>query len=251
MSRGIRAGAAARGAGRAGDLPGAETSSPAAPVQERGRRGGGQAARCYDAILEGILRRRFLPGDRLAPDDLARELGVSRTPVQDALKRLALEGLVQIQPRRGTVVTRVTARDFAEFIDVRLMIELRAAPTAVERATAANLAAIETLVDRLRAVLVATDGRPAPDAWFEEPAPHTIALVMSGIDPVTKSFMEPKEAIKQEIVEVNADTSIGKAQKAKMLQELNRALKDAQPIQHRGNIDLVKSYFEKIEAAVQ
>jgi len=79
----------------------------------------------------------------------------------------------------------------------------------------------------------------------------TIALVMSGIDPVTKSFMEPKEAIKQEIVEVNADASIGKAQKAKMLQELNRALKDAQPIQHRGNIDLVKSYFEKIEAAVQ
>ena len=52
-------------------------------------------------------------------------------------------------------------------------------------------------------------------------------------------------------VEVNADTSIGKAQKAKMLQELNRALKDAQPIQHRGNIDLVKSYFEKIEAAVE
>ena len=50
---------------------------------------------------------------------------------------------------------------------------------------------------------------------------------------------------------MNADASIGKAQKAKMLQELNRALKDAQPIQHRGNIDLVKSYFEKIEAAVE
>jgi hypothetical protein len=79
----------------------------------------------------------------------------------------------------------------------------------------------------------------------------TIALVMSGIDPVTKSFMEPKEAIKQEIAEVNADASIGKAQKAKMLQELDRALRLAQPIQHRANIDLVKSHFEKIEAAVQ
>lgn len=79
----------------------------------------------------------------------------------------------------------------------------------------------------------------------------TIALVMSGIDPVTKAFVEPKEAIKQEIAEVNADNAISKAQKTKMLQELNRALKDAQPVQHRGNIDLVKSYFEKIEAAVQ
>lgn len=79
----------------------------------------------------------------------------------------------------------------------------------------------------------------------------TIALVMSGIDPVTKSFLEPKEAIQQEIAEVNADKAIGKAQKTKMLQELDRALKLAQPIQHRGNIDLVKSHFEKIEAAVQ
>ncbi len=79
----------------------------------------------------------------------------------------------------------------------------------------------------------------------------TIALVMSGIDPVSKSFMEPRQAIQQEIGEVTADTSIGKAQKAKMLQDLNRALKDAQPVQHRGNIDLVKSYFDRIEAAVQ
>jgi len=79
----------------------------------------------------------------------------------------------------------------------------------------------------------------------------TIALVMSGIDPVTKTFLEPKEAIKREIDEVNADKAISKAQRTKMLQELNRALKDAQPIQHRGNIDLVKSYFEKIEAAVE
>lgn len=79
----------------------------------------------------------------------------------------------------------------------------------------------------------------------------TIALVMSGIDPATKAFVEPKDAIKQEIAEVNADKSIGKAEKARMLQELSRAMKDAQPIQHRGNIDLVKSYFEKIEAAVQ
>jgi hypothetical protein len=79
----------------------------------------------------------------------------------------------------------------------------------------------------------------------------TIALVMSGIDPVTKTFVEPKEAIGQEIAEVNADKSIGKAERTKMLQDLNRALKDAQSVQHRGNIDLVKSYFDKIEAAVQ
>jgi DNA-binding GntR family transcriptional regulator len=134
----------------------------------RTRSRGSQVTRCYEAILDGIVRRRFLPGDTLAPDELARELGVSRTPVQDALKRLALEGLVQIRPRRGTVVTRITAKEFREFVDARLMIELHAARAAVEQATAEEIAAFGDLVERLRRVLVAADGQPAPDAWFED-----------------------------------------------------------------------------------
>ena len=78
-----------------------------------------------------------------------------------------------------------------------------------------------------------------------------IAMIMAGIDPQTKVFQEPKEAIKQEIAEVNADKSISKAQKAKMIESLNRALKSAQPIQHTSNIELVKQYFEKIDAAAK
>lgn len=79
---------------------------------------------------------------------------------------------------------------------------------------------------------------------------NTIGLVMTGIDPVSRTFQEPPDAIRQEIAEVNADKAISKAQKAKMLQELNSALQNVQPIQHRANIELVKSYFDKIEAAV-
>jgi hypothetical protein len=78
-----------------------------------------------------------------------------------------------------------------------------------------------------------------------------VAMIMAGIDPQTKTFQEPKEAIQQEIAEVNADKSLSKAQKAKMIESLNKALKSAQPIQHTGNIELVKRYFEKIDAAVK
>ena len=96
--------------------------------------------RCYLGIRDGILRRRFLPGERLAPADLAREFGVSRTPVHFALKRLALEGLVVIEPRRGTVVRRVSTRDVAEVAEVRTLIEVHAAAVAAQRVTPADLA---------------------------------------------------------------------------------------------------------------
>src|SRR5579883_1759646 len=120
------------------------------------------AGHCYATIREGILRRRFLPGERLVPDDLARELGTSRTPVQEALKRLALEGLVEIQPRRGTVVTRVTAKDVAELAEIRLMIEVHAAAAAVQRATRADDETARVLVARLDEVLA----RSETDAGF-------------------------------------------------------------------------------------
>src|SRR3989454_6054413 len=77
-----------------------------------------------------------------------------------------------------------------------------------------------------------------------------ITMVMTGIDPKTKAFTEPAAAIKQEIAEVSANRTIPAAEKKQMLEELNEALKAAQPIQFPGNIDLVKKYYDKIDAAL-
>ena len=78
-----------------------------------------------------------------------------------------------------------------------------------------------------------------------------ISMIMAGIDPQTKEFMEPPTAIKKEIEEVTADKSIPAREKKQMLEELNEALKTAAPIQNPGNIELVKKYFDKIEAVLQ
>jgi DNA-binding GntR family transcriptional regulator len=83
--------------------------------------------RTYQVLKSRILTRQLMPGARISVEEVAHALGVSRTPVGDALKRLAVEGLVEIQPRRGTFVTEVTARDVAELFDIRLVIELFAA----------------------------------------------------------------------------------------------------------------------------
>lgn len=80
----------------------------------------------YLLLKESILRRELQPGEKILVDDLARRLGVSRTPVMDALKRLSSDGLVEIVPRRGTFVTQLNAKDVAELFDIRIMIELYA-----------------------------------------------------------------------------------------------------------------------------
>jgi len=85
------------------------------------------AEQTYRLLKDKILRRELKPGAKISMPEVAVALGVSRTPVAEALKRLASEGLVDIAPRRGSFVTQLTARDVAEIFDMRLMIELSAA----------------------------------------------------------------------------------------------------------------------------
>jgi len=81
----------------------------------------------YQVLRNRILTRQVKPGEKIAVDEVAHGLGVSRTPVTDALKRLAIDGLVEIMPRRGTFVSELTARDVEELFDIRLLIETYAA----------------------------------------------------------------------------------------------------------------------------
>jgi homoserine dehydrogenase len=77
-----------------------------------------------------------------------------------------------------------------------------------------------------------------------------ISMVMATIDPQTKAFTDPQTAIKKEIDDVTADKTIPANEKKQLLEELNEALKSAQPIQFPSNIELVKKYYDKIDAAL-
>jgi hypothetical protein len=77
-----------------------------------------------------------------------------------------------------------------------------------------------------------------------------ISMVMAGIDPQTKAFTDPQTAIKKEIADVTADKTMSAEEKKQVLEELNEALKAAQPIQFPSNIDLVKKYYDQLETAL-
>jgi DNA-binding GntR family transcriptional regulator len=77
----------------------------------------------YESIREAILTGRYAPGQRLLPDDLARELGTSRMPVREALQRLEVAGLVSITPHRGAVVNELSKQDIVEIYHIRAVLE--------------------------------------------------------------------------------------------------------------------------------
>lgn len=77
----------------------------------------------YQWLKERIFTGDLQPMERLSIDTLAREIGVSRTPVRDAINKLATEGLVVVSPRRGTVVGALSLRDISEIFEARYLLE--------------------------------------------------------------------------------------------------------------------------------
>lgn len=89
--------------------------------------------RLRDILEEEIAEGRLRPGVRLEEEELARRYGVSRTPIREALKQLAAIGLVDSQPRRGTVVARLTPAELVEMFDVMAELEGMAGRLAARR----------------------------------------------------------------------------------------------------------------------
>jgi GntR family transcriptional regulator, rspAB operon transcriptional repressor len=111
----------------------------------------------YQVLRERIVNRTFAPGSKLNVDEIARRLDVSRTPVHEALAVLATDGLVEVQPRRGTFVTAFTRDDYAETLDVRRALEVLACETACARATPEDLEALRTLMHDMERSIAETD----------------------------------------------------------------------------------------------
>jgi DNA-binding GntR family transcriptional regulator len=93
------------------------------------------ADRAYVAIRDLIVSLRLPPGDLIDERRLVESLGIGRTPVREALRRLAQEQLVEVFPRRGMFVTGVDVRDLSRISEVRAVLEPEAARLAAERAT--------------------------------------------------------------------------------------------------------------------
>jgi len=100
------------------------------------------ATRAYEQIRADIVSGAREVGARLKEEDLAGEIGVSRTPVREALRRLGTEGLVDFRPNQGAYVATWSLRDLEEVFDLRETLESHGARLAAVRARADDIAAL-------------------------------------------------------------------------------------------------------------
>ena len=116
--------------------------------------GGGQlmADRAYVELRDRIVTLRIPPGAPINEDALGRELDMGRTPVREAIRRLALENLVAVFPRRGTFASEINITDLAHISDVRVQLEGHASYRAAERLTARQRAELEALLAEIDAL---------------------------------------------------------------------------------------------------
>ncbi|WP_406011192.1 GntR family transcriptional regulator [Streptomyces sp. NBC_00637] len=110
------------------------------------------AERAYRVVRDRLVMLEIRPGAPINEDQLAQSLGVGRTPVREALKRLQYERLITTYPRRGTFATDVHITDLAHISEVRQELEPLAAAQAARRATATDRATLTALRQRLESV---------------------------------------------------------------------------------------------------
>jgi DNA-binding GntR family transcriptional regulator len=113
------------------------------------------AERAYEELRDRVVTLHLPPGTVLREDALMQEMSIGRTPLREAVKRLALENLVEVQPRRGTFVTAVEAADIQNITEVRAELEAYAADLAAQRLDPETHAKAEALRHELEEL----DGR--------------------------------------------------------------------------------------------
>lgn len=121
----------------------------------------------YEILRERILSSYALPGERLKPAEIESQMGVSRTPLQQALNRLADEGLIEIVPRKGTYVVKPTQRDVEETFDVCSCLEAYAAQLAVHSITTAQCDMLCALVEQMAHLAQTEIGPQAQEAYAQ------------------------------------------------------------------------------------
>ncbi|MCL5027169.1 MAG: GntR family transcriptional regulator [Chloroflexi bacterium] len=148
----------------------------------------------YRAIREAITDQRLAPGRQLRSADLSDALGVSRTPINEALFRLRQEGLVAYSERHGFSVVEVSPEELPALFDARLMCEIYAIHKGLPRATEADLAAIQSRHKRLEEL---SQGSPSVLEWFKADYAFHESIVTLAKNPLTLQWYERVNAMIQ------------------------------------------------------
>ncbi|MGW2563315.1 GntR family transcriptional regulator [Streptomyces sp. NPDC001514] len=180
---------------------------PAAPAAER----------VYTHIKQAVLDRRYEGGTLLTEGELAEAVGVSRTPVREALLKLEMEGLLKLYPKKGALVLAVSAQEIADVVETRLLVEEFAVRKAVpapprllarleellaeqkQRAEAGDLAAVAATDRSFHAEIVRNAGNQILSRLYDQMRDRQlrmgVAVMHSHPDRIAKNIIEHAEIL--------------------------------------------------------
>ena len=121
----------------------------------------------FNTLRQAIITGEFAPGERLMEIALANRLGVSRTPVREAIRMLELEGLVVMIPRKGAEVAKITEKDLRDVLEVRSSLEELAAELATERMNEEIKEKLEKALDDFKKAIDSEDNAAIADSDVE------------------------------------------------------------------------------------
>lgn len=145
----------------------------------------------YKHLRTEILNHDYPAGYRFDLSLLENQLGVSRTPLKEALHRLEVEGLVEIRPRRGTYVVDIDPADVAESFEVRHILECAAAELGVVKATDTEVQEIRAVAEAMKALLRSNDYQIIIGQYIElDRRLHTMLVDLAQNSRLTRIYLQ-------------------------------------------------------------
>jgi DNA-binding GntR family transcriptional regulator len=136
----------------------------------------------YEALRNAILSSAFQPGQRLDVRHLATQLGVSPTPIKEAITRLEAEALIEVRPRSGTFVTAVSPEDIYETFEIRCALECLAGEKAIAHAGPDDIEQLRAIADTM-ATASDDSGHSASNVAF-----HKSIITLAGSDRLRDTY---------------------------------------------------------------
>jgi DNA-binding GntR family transcriptional regulator len=182
----------------------------------------------YNFIRSRILSGEYAPGHPLLTESLAREIGVSRTPVREALGKLEVDGLVTITARHGASVTKMGIKEFGDLCHLRMALESHAAYLAALNHTAADFRelkfAIESLRETAGKLIDAKDGKEHLLELCHYDVRFHIAIMTAANNELMKKDILRLHVINRVVSSVLADSPVPVASKTEMNEDARVSL---------------------------
>lgn len=205
----------------------------------------------FNTLREAIIKGDLKPGERLMENQLADKLGVSRTPVREAIRKLELENLVVMIPRKGAEVAKITEKDIRDVLEVRAALESLAVELACEKISQEQIKQLLSVKEAFKEAIKTKDVHQIVSADIEF---HQVILEATNNDKLMHILNNLKEHIYRfrvkYIYQMKDYTTISKEHEEMVNRIINKDIEGSKEVTYQHIKEQEEAVIEMIKASV-